>query len=65
MPKPGNKRSNVRTVSERGGSMTVVIPAPFAAQLGITDGTILTFEIDRNDLIVRGGLRRNEEEVEE
>ena len=48
MPK-GNERMAVK----RSGSVAVTIPAVFAAQLGIKHGSILSFETNGRELIVR------------
>jgi len=50
MPK---QLSNQRKVIERGGSVVVTIPAVLAAQLGIKGGSVVSFEINGRELIVR------------
>ncbi len=43
----------IRMAVKRSGSVAVTIPAVFAAQLGITHGSILSFETNGRELIVR------------
>ena len=40
-------------VTERGGSVVVTIPAVLAAQLGIKGGSVVSFDTNGRELIVR------------
>jgi len=46
-------KGNRRTVTKRGGSYVVTIPAAYVAQLGIEDHTVVEFEPYGRELIMR------------